>query len=739
MTVAWVCVAAIAVGDAFTPLGFVHGVLYVAPLAVVAWSGRRSAVAAVAAASVAAIAVGGWVSPGTAAGVSDALVAGNRVLSAAALVAIASVLVALLSSAEAARDARSAVARAYRTLSSSGRLVEIAGEAAHLGGWSVDLRSGRATWSDVVARIHGKPAGFSPAVDEGIAFYHPDDQPLVRAAVQRTASTGEPFDFVLRLHTHDGVERWVRAIGQPVRDVAGAIVAIEGAFQDVTERHLANRRSELLAATLEQISDAFFSLDTMWRFRYLNPRAELVVQRRREDVVGKRIWDEFPEAVGTAFQSQYEDAVATGEPRSFEAHFAPLDLWVEVRAHPTSDGLAVYFQDIGERRVVEERLRTAQRLESVGQLTGGVAHDFNNLLTVIGGNAEMLTDRLADDPAAARLASMVAEAAERGSALTRSLLAFARRQPLEPRRTDVVALLRGVETLLHRTLGEDVELHIAAPASTWTVVIDPHQLENSLLNLALNARDAMQGGGRLTIEVGHAELDEAYGASHDEVAPGAYVVVTVSDTGAGIEAGHLPRVFEPFFTTKPPGSGSGLGLAMVYGFVKQSRGHVTVSSEPGEGTTVRLYLPRHVAPEGGERTLAPRPSDALRGGAETILVVEDDVMVRAVVVEQLRGLGYEVLEARDAAKAVAVLDAHGAVDLLFTDVVMPGGMSGAELASVARASQPGLRVVFTSGYTDDAIVHHHRLDPGVELLSKPYRRTDLAARVRGVLDATREG
>ena len=733
---ALVSLVVVAASDSVTPLGFAHGILYLPSVLLAGASEHRRTIWTVTAAAVVLTILGAFTSPPAPAGIAQLDVAANRLVAIAALLGTALLAEVLLRAVERERRALADAARAEAQLTRSNELLEVAGDTMRLGGWSVDLRSGEIRWSHVVARLHGKPPGFSPTLDEGIGFYHPDDQPRVRAAVERCITTGTPFDFVARLVQSDGSVTWVRSIGRAVRDTSGAVIGFEGSFQDVTAERELEQRSDELATTLEQISDAFFMVGPDWRFRYVNPQALRVMRRERGSLDGRVIWDEFPEAVGSVFDTTYREAVATQSPRHFEAYFEPLDLWVEVRAHPLRDGLAVYFQDIGERKRAEGRLQASQRLESIGQLTGGVAHDFNNLLTVVGGNAELLHDRLADDPQGARLAAMIVEAAERGASLTRSLLAFARKQPLEPRPTDAHALVCGLEPLLRRSVGEAIELRIEPPATQWSTDVDPTHLESAVLNLALNARDAMPQGGRLTIEVEGVALEAHDPRAQVEAPAGDYVVLSVSDTGVGIDPVDLPRVFEPFFTTKGQGEGTGMGLAMVYGFAKQSGGFATIYSELGQGTTVRVYLPRDL--EG--RTYVPRVETAaeLTGGSERILVVEDDERVRAFAVEQLRALGYDVLEAADAHAALTLLEREG-VDLLFTDVVMPGGMSGKALADAATAADPALRVLFTSGYTENAIVHHGRLDVGVALLNKPYRRGELAQRVRQVLDGRASG
>jgi CheY-like chemotaxis protein len=332
-----------------------------------------------------------------------------------------------------------------------------------------------------------------------------------------------------------------------------------------------------------------------------------------------------------------------------------------------------------------------------------------------------------------RAAQNAMSGAKRAAALTQRLLAFSRRQPLNPKPIDINALVSGMSDLLHRTLGEPVELETVRAARLWQVEADPNELESAILNLALNARDAMPEGGRLTIETANVELDRAYAASQTDVLPGQYISIAVSDTGSGMSESTIKQAFEPFFTTKPVGQGTGLGLSQVYGFVKQSGGHVRIYSELGQGTTVKIYLPRF---ERDQVSTQAEVQTLLQEGAtsETILVTEDDPDVRAFSVEALQELGYQVLEAPDGPTALKVLDRHPQIDLLFTDVVLPGGMSGAQLAAQARGNRPDLKVLFTTGYARNAIVHHGRLDKGLQLITKPFSVADLAARLRDVLD-----
>jgi signal transduction histidine kinase len=390
--------------------------------------------------------------------------------------------------------------------------------------------------------------------------------------------------------------------------------------------------------------------------------------------------------------------------------------------------------EIAVREAAEEQVRQLQRLEAVGQLTGGIAHDFNNMLSIVMGNLSLASRKITQgDADITRYLDRANEGAARAAALTRRLLAFARRQPLEPAIVNVNKLVAGMSELLERTLGEPIQIETVLAGGGWSTDIDPGQLENAILNLAVNARDAMPAGGKLTIEVQNAFLDENYAGAEPDLAPGQYVLVAVSDTGEGMPPEVIAHAFEPFFTTKDKARGTGLGLSQVYGFVKQSGGHVRIYSEVGHGTAVKLYLRRYT----GDQAPAaePRRSDATPLGSlrETILVVEDDASVRAASVETLQTLGYRVLQAEDGPSALAVLRSAPDIALLFTDVVMPG-MSGRQLAEAAQMFRPDLPTLYTTGYTRNSIVHGGRLDPGVDLIQKPFTIDQLARKVRAVLD-----
>jgi signal transduction histidine kinase/DNA-binding response OmpR family regulator len=412
--------------------------------------------------------------------------------------------------------------------------------------------------------------------------------------------------------------------------------------------------------------------------------------------------------------------IEIGQRRNIEEQLRKLNETLEARV----------VAEIVERQQAEAALQQSQKMEAIGKLTGGVAHDFNNLLQVISGNLQLLGKDVANNGRASERISNALTAVERGSRLASQLLAFGRRQPLEPKVVNTGRFVSGMDDMLRRAIGEEIEVETMVSGGLWNTFADPAQIENALLNLAINSRDAMKGAGKLTIEVGNAFLDDAYSRSHPEVTTGQYVVLAVTDTGSGMTPEVIQQAFEPFFSTKPEGKGTGLGLSMVYGFVKQSGGHVKIYSEVGEGTTVKLYLPRSFQ---SEDRITNDENAAAIGGSETILVAEDDEGVRATVVEMLTDLGYHVLKARDAQSALTVIESGAHIDLLFTDVVMPGTLKSPELARMTRERLPNIAVLFTSGYTENSIVHGGRLDPGLELLSKPYTREVLARKIRHVL------
>ena len=638
------------------------------------------------------------------------------------------------------------------------------------GTWDWDIPGDLLHFDDRFARLYGLDAS---AGHEGLparTFFsaiHPADRARMKIAVAGILGGAALFSKEFRVHTRDGAVRWMHGQGQSEFDEQNQPVRFTGLLIDITER---KRTEEWLriaqsaggVGTFEYV-DGFATASVSQEFcRLLGLHPTRVLPIR---TINSVVLEGEPPIIPDT-----ETGDITGiEP--FEGEFRIIrnddeaQRWVacrgEVMRHGDSSGkrfIGVIYdvtaakeaeerlrelnetlesrvqKEVAERRQAEDALRQAQKMEAVGQLTGGIAHDFNNLLTIIIGNIDTVTRRLdaTADPRASRSLENALRGAERAAALTQRLLAFSRRQPLDPKQTDVGGLLTSMSDLLRRSIPETIAIQVQPAPGLWRIEVDPHQLENAILNLAVNGRDAMEQGGTLSIEacnVGHAGDELLPGF----MPPGHYVKIAVTDTGCGMAPETLPKVYDPFFTTKEVGKGTGLGLSMVYGFVKQSGGHIDLDSALGEGTTVKLYLPRagdaeaecpedrHAPAEPGKRT-------------ETILVVEDDDDVRAYTVEILRELGYRVIEAHDGDAALRLLERQEQpVQLLLTDVVMPA-MPGSELADRARDLQPGLKVLFTSGYTRDAIMRDGRLEAGVDLLSKPFTYVSLAEKVRDLLD-----
>ncbi|WP_373187309.1 PAS domain S-box protein [Halopseudomonas sp.] len=753
-----------------------------------------------------------------------------------------------------------------RSLAQAENLLRLAGEKVRLGGWRVELNDETIIWTPETAAIHGMPAGYSPpSAVEAINFYAPAHRDLIANSLKQCVEEGQAFDVVCQLRRVDGQQPWVRVIGVAERNHKGSIVAVQGAFQDITTQH----EAQLLAAeaerkrrdVLESISDGFYALDKNHIITYINRQAGVILERDRDEMLGKYLWDLYPHAVGGEFYHQFYWVLEHKQTVRFQAIYRTLGKWLDVTVYPIPDGLAVYFRDLSserehqeqlrlieaalarqndivmittadaldepdgprivyvneaferitgyskseaigrtprmlhgpksdrgqldrirnalqnrqpircevlnytkagtpywlelditplfdneglcthfvaverditERIAMEQQLRESQKLETVGHLTGGVAHDFNNLLTVILGNAEMLVEGMTD-PQLRSMAEMTLSAAERGAELTSRLLAFARRQPLNPEFTIINQLVEAMRPLIRRTLPEHIEIDFALEPNLSIIEIDAGELDTALLNLVVNARDAMQDGGKLTIETTNVVLDENYANRHDEVVAGEYVMLCVSDTGTGMTPETARQAFEPFFTTKLKDQGSGLGLSMVYGFTKQSKGHIKIYSELGEGSSIKLYFPKaqgaHTASDKSKFILEPV------GGNEHILIAEDDDLVLQHLETQLRALGYRVTAVRSGPEALEALAVQPDTNMLLTDIIMPGGMNGRQLADQTRELYPAVKVLFTSGYTENAIVHHGRLDPGVELLSKPYTRLELATKVRRVLNS----
>ena len=531
------------------------------------------------------------------------------------------------------------------------------------------------------------------------------------------------------------------------RDLAFGLSTLRERTRRLAAEQAAGETARQLRLLMESTAEAIFGVDAGGRITFCNRTALTMLNRSDSAAL---IGASFHQTLHARFRGQTPEerncplCMAIREGRAtagddMQLNIEYQDIYIEYFSRPIYhrgklEGAVIAMLDVSRRRAAEEQMRHAQRMEALGQLTGGVAHDFNNLLAIIVGNLELLEERLSSDPDRVALARQAIRAADRGADLTRHLLAFSRKQPLMPQIIDLNEHLQDVTNMLQRTLGEAVEIELVRSPSLWKCEIDPTQFDNVLVNLALNARDAMRSRGKLTIETANSRLDEDYAAANGDVTPGQYVMLAVTDNGAGMPLEVAERAFEPFFTTKKVGEGSGLGLSMVYGFVKQSGGHIKLYSESGQGTTVRVYLPRTRLPipdaAAGEQRSTEQPVIGVR-----VLVVEDDAEVCASTVALLEDAGCVAVATPDAEAALALIDQGETFDLLFTDVVLPGPMNGSELAWAVRAKQPGLRFLFTSGYTENAIVHHGRLDDGVEFIAKPYRKAELIRRLRKLLSS----
>jgi PAS domain S-box-containing protein len=596
-------------------------------------------------------------------------------------------------------------------------------------------------WNRAAERLFGFTA--AEAVGKPIEIITPPDRRAeVREMLDRAAQ-GEAIEYyeTLRLHKN-GRDVHVSVGVAPIRSATGEIVGASKIARDISEsrrtQKALNQEIEERRRIFETSQDLILVTDTRGNFVQVSPSSRTILGYDAAEMIGHSATEFIHPDDLDSTREEMRSARRGHQMRNFETRYVHKDgqavmlTWMGTWSEPVRRHFFV-GRDLTEKRAAEAQLRQVQKMDAVGQLTGGVAHDFNNILTVITGTIGILTDAVADRPELVAIAKMIDEAAERGANLTRHLLAFARKQPLQPREVDVNALILETAKLLHPTLGEQIEIAPLLAADAWTALVDPNQLTTAILNLALNARDAMPGGGKLTLETNNIYLDEGYASMHSEVTAGNYVMIAVSDTGAGIAAGNLEKVFDPFFTTKEVGKGTGLGLSMVFGFVKQSNGHIKIYSEEGHGTTVKIYLPRATGlDQTATELLASSP---IESGHEVVLVVEDDALVRRYVVTQIESLGYTTLEASNATEALNILGNVTAIDLLFTDVIMPGPMNGRQLVEEALKRRPSLKILYTSGYTENAIVHHGRLDFGVRLLAKPYRKSDLARMMRMALDS----
>ncbi len=590
----------------------------------------------------------------------------------------------------------------------------------------------------------------------------PEHRPAMAAAQAQAIRDRTPFDVEVQIRRADDQVRWSRIISAP-REQAGGSLIWDGIQIDITDQKRAEALLRDLNEDLERrVAERTQERDRLWRntqdlqvvidshgtFLAVSPAVTAILGWTPEDMVGKTVSDfvipEDESETRDALERARRDLLPTFENRSrhVEGGFRWIS-WVAARqgelVYASGRHVTAEKEREAELEVAREALRQSQKMEAVGQLTGGIAHDFNNMLAVVIGSLDLLGRRIGTvDARARRYVDAATDGARRAALLTQRLLAFSRQQPLRPEALDVNKLVTGMSELIRGSMGSDVRLETVLVAGGWRVYADPNQLENVLLNLAVNARDAMPDGGRLTIETQNAHIDERYAARHLGVPAGQYVLIAVTDTGSGMPEDVIAKAFDPFFTTKEVGKGTGLGLSQVYGFLKQSGGHVKIYSESGQGTTVKVYLPRLSGSEhdAGEEEAA---TDLPLGEAqEVILVVEDEPAVRQFSVDALNELGYRVIEADGAATALRLIDSHPEIKLMFTDVVMPD-VNGRKLADEALRRRPGLKVLFTTGYTRNAVVHNGVLDPGVDLIGKPFTINELAAKVREVLEAPVSG
>ncbi len=634
-------------------------------------------------------------------------------------------------------------------------------------------------YNDHYARImHDKhPQALGQRFADVWADVWSDISPLVDKALAGEASFFENLPLVTDRKGYDE-HAWFTFSYSPVRDESGAIAGMFCSTYESTERVVTERA---LRDERERMSQMFAQAPTFMamlrgpehRFELTNPGYDKLIGHR--EVLGRTVAEALPDAVEQGFLDLLDGVFTSGDAFTARGMLyavqaepgGPIDdRYVDFVYQPIRDatgavvGVFVEGADVTDRKTLErdlqslnadleqrvrdrtqelveaqEALRQAQKMEAVGQLTGGIAHDFNNLLQGITGSLEIVQRRVAQGRVAEldRFITGATTAANRAASLTHRLLAFSRRQPLDPRPVKVNPLVASLEDLLRRTTGEQIELEMVLAGGLWTTLCDPNQLENSLLNLVINARDAMPHGGKLTIETCNAHLDDHFAASQRDVRPGDYVCICVSDTGTGMSADTIAKAFEPFFTTKPIGQGTGLGLSMIYGFARQSEGYARIYSELGQGTTIKLYLPRHYGEAEQDEALPGLTQDHVTDAGEIVLVVEDDSVVRALIVEVLGELGYQAIEAHDGPAGLERLRTMERVDLLVTDIGLPG-LNGRQVADAGRALRPDLRVLFMTGYAENAALASGFLEPGMSMITKPFAMEALATQIRTMIE-----
>ncbi len=631
------------------------------------------------------------------------------------------------------------------------KILNETGSIAKVGGWELNIATSQLTWTDETFRILEveKQLDQTPVLPDGLSLFTSESRPIIEKAVQRAIEYGEPYSLELEALTAKGNVVWVYTNGKAnYKD--GEIVSLSGTIQDINTQKRAEINYEIqrkktesrLALHIQNTPLGCVSFNRNFHITEWNKAAENIFGYSADEIIGLHVSGtivpaEIKDEINEVFRLLLENdggTQSTNENLTKDGRTILCDWYNTPIMGDDGEvtGVTSLIQDITERKHLEEQLRQSQRMDAVGQLTGGIAHDFNNLLAVMIGNAEMLKLRSGEEKRSQEYVDTIIRAVDRASSLTNRLLSFSRQQTLLPVATNVTDRIDELTDMLQRSLGETIDLKAVHTPDLWLATIDPHQFENALVNLALNSRDAMPEGGTLTIKTANVTLDEAYAKQHEEVTAGDYVRVAVCDTGTGMTADVLERVFEPFFTTKGVGEGSGLGLSMVYGFAKQSNGHLMVYSDEGQGTTIKLYMPR--SQEDLAQDVTKEELKKIASGSERILVVEDNENVREISVTILCQKGYEVVTAVDGKEAIKHLKDERHIDLLFTDVVLPGGIDGIEIAEQAKQLQPNIKVLFTSGYAENSIVHNGELDPSVTFVNKPYRRAELLEKVRHILD-----